>query len=104
MRNIIAGLLAVYMLALVFMPCNDSCDAKQHSTIITIQAAQEHHDQANDFCSPLCSCSCCSLLVTTVHSFRLKTTFQIKAKTYALLNHSIYSIFLNNCWQPPRLV
>ena len=46
-RQIIAALLAAYMLSLVLMPCNDTCDSEQYQTPPTIQSAQEHHELAS---------------------------------------------------------
>ncbi|MBK6840085.1 MAG: hypothetical protein IPG90_18880 [Bacteroidetes bacterium] len=39
-------------MALLIMPCHDSCDADDHSITVTIETAQDHHESESDFCSP----------------------------------------------------
>ncbi len=57
MKNI-SGILAIYILALAIMPCNDIHALDQNaSNTFEITDNEHHHDM--DFCSPFCSCDCC---------------------------------------------
>jgi uncharacterized protein DUF6660 len=102
-RKMIAGLLAIYLLILFFMPCNEICASGQHQEPITFQSAQDHHQKDNDICSPFCHCSCCSTLVTIVHQSELKIFIQTGIKEFSLLMQSFVSTFADDCWQPPRI-
>ncbi|MBK5285430.1 MAG: hypothetical protein JJE25_08490 [Bacteroidia bacterium] len=102
-RKIIAGLLAVHMLTLVLMPCNDSCDSQQHQTATIVQGAQEHHEQDNDICSPFCTCSCCSSLITLAYQTELKTFVPVAANAFSGFDKFFNSVFSADCWQPPRI-
>jgi len=90
-------------LALVILPCNDTCGMDEHSTPLTISQAQDYHDADNDICSPLCACSCCSSHVIIPSSLVLITPgFFVKRdfSEYTVIQdmRPQYSI-----WQPPRL-
>jgi len=95
--------MSVYLLALVVLPCNDTCGDQEHVTPLTISQAQDHHDAEKDVCSPLCACSCCSSQVIIPSSLVLITpTLPLKRdfSEYTVI-HDMgpqYSI-----WQPPRL-
>jgi len=102
-RKIIAGLLAIYMLALVFMPCKDSCDSEQHHAITTIQSAQEHHEAENDICSPFCTCNCCSTSVVVSSAVAITTFFPPADKDFPVYNAPFFSSITADHWQPPKL-
>jgi len=64
MKNI-AHILAIYILALAIMPCNDIHASVQNtSNTFEITDVEHHHDI--DFCSPFCFCDCCNVLAEPV--------------------------------------
>ena len=102
-RKIIAGLLALYMLALIFMPCRDTCDSQKLPSIITIQSAQEHHEAEDDICSPFCSCNCCASYVVIANIASLHTYFHSADKDFPIYKSVFYSSISADHWQPPKL-
>ena len=102
-KRIIAGLLAIYMLALVFMPCKDICDSQQHNTIATFQSAQEHHEAENDLCSPFCTCNCCASFVVIANAVAISTFLPFVYKHFPFYETPFYSLITAEYWQPPRL-
>jgi hypothetical protein len=102
-RKLIAGLMAAYMLTLVVLPCNDTCLSDQQQVSLTYQAAQDHHEHGNDFCSPLCTCSCCSTLITVVHECEFEIFVPLSESGFAFCKQSFFSSYSFDCWQPPRL-
>ncbi|MEP7171688.1 MAG: DUF6660 family protein [Bacteroidota bacterium] len=95
-------ILACYTFALSIAPCNDIHEG-QTNVPMTIQAAQEHHQEDNDICSPFCLCSCCQgfVVISTIKNIQVVPSFS--KGDYALYNEQVHSSFAANHWQPPRL-
>jgi len=102
-RKTLAGLLAIYMLALVVMPCMDTCDSQHHNTITTIQSAQEHHEAENDICSPFCSCNCCASFIVISSVVSITTFFPPTDKDFPIYDAPFYSSISADHWQPPKI-
>jgi hypothetical protein len=102
-KKITAGLLAIYMLTLVFMPCKDTCDSQQHHVITTIESAQEHHEAENDICSPFCTCNCCASFVVIANVVAITTFFPSIDKGFSIYDTPFYSSIIADHWQPPKL-
>ena len=102
-KKILAGLLAFYMLALIFMPCNDTCDSKVHHGITTIQSAQEHHEAENDICSPFCTCNCCATSVVISTAVAITTFFPSADKDFLVYDTPFFTSITADHWQPPKL-
>ena len=63
----ISRILAIYILALAIMPCNDIhaiVQTNSNELVITQVNAEHNHDF--DFCSPFCSCDCCHTIAEPV--------------------------------------
>ena len=58
-RPMVSVVMASYMFILTLFPCND-VHPGQLSAPLTIEQAQDHHQEDADICSPFCICSCCS--------------------------------------------
>ena len=62
----------LYLFALSCIPCNDGAHEHGQGNVETqteiSTTTDEHgcppHEHCKDFCSPLCSCNCCSAIVT----------------------------------------
>ncbi len=102
MKNI-AGLLALYILALSFVPCDDIL-----ATTINIASdnyfseQHEEHSHDSDMCSPFCSCDCCQIgaeQITLSTSFVLENISTDLLITPVLINGKelLYSF-----WKPPK--
>ena len=102
MKNI-AGLLALYILALSFVPCDDIL-----ATTINIASdnyfseQHEEHSHDSDMCSPFCSCDCCQIgaeQITLSTSFVSENTSTDLLITPVLINGKelLYSF-----WKPPK--
>lgn len=101
--QVIATLLAVIFMALTFMPCADGCDNDSHQTELTVNAAQEHHEEHNDVCSPLCSCSCCSTQITVTYFSSLTFITHEVFQTFPVFKQPFISSFFYSIWQPPKI-
>jgi len=102
-KNYIAGLLAVYMLALLSMPCNDNWNSQQHETPTTFEAAQDHHQEENDLCSPFCFCACCATSITIVAFPNLSIVPQLSIEKFSVFTPSFVSEVNASIWQPPKI-
>lgn len=96
-------LFAFYCICLTALPCRDACDSHKHNTPITIEQANNHHQQEHDQCSPFCYCACCSsvAIVTQYVNFCFKESFSAGVNLTAPddnLPDRCYAI-----WQPPKL-
>jgi len=102
-KNYIARLLVVYILALLFMPCSDNCGTKQHQTSSTYGAAQDHHQEENDQCSPFCFCTCCATSITIVAFPNLNIVLQQTIEKSSTLTPTFVSEVNSSIWQPPKI-
>ena len=102
LKNYIAALLSVYMITLILLPCNDTCNSHDQITPTTIQAAQDHHQADNDFCSPFCFCSCCATAMTAIHFPVFNTIPSVSVKDFTTFHQSFLSMEDSSIWQPPK--
>ncbi len=103
MKNI-AGLLALYILVLSFVPCDDIL-----ATTINIasdnyfsEQHEEGHSHDSDMCSPFCSCDCCQ---TEAHQITLSTSFVLENISTDLLITPVLindKELLHRFWNPPK--
>lgn len=100
----IARILALYMLVLSCLPCNDSTECSNNSDTSIVAGAQ-HSDHSNhpENCTPFCSCACCGIHIT-----QLSEAIFIAAPHQLITQHSLYKpayipATYYNIWQPPRL-
>ncbi|MBC3787760.1 DUF6660 family protein [Spirosoma utsteinense] len=107
MKAIVHLLLSMYMLLLSVLPCTDS-HARPNERTTTIAADTHRHpadSAANDLCSPLCSCSCCGMVLDTpapVFSFTYGQFQHCEASRFGLIVPRFPSPLLPT-WQPPQL-
>ena len=102
-RQIIATILAMTFMAMTLIPCADGCDNDSHQKELTIQAAQEHHEQHKDVCSPLCSCSCCSTQITVIHFPSIAFVSPEVSQRFSVFKQPFVSSFYASIWQPPKI-
>lgn len=93
----------MYLLALVVLPCNDTCIDSDHITPLTVSQAQDHHDADEDVCSPLCACSCCSSQVIIPSALVLISPDLPGKKDFSEYQVTQHLCLQYSIWQPPRL-
>ena len=104
MKKILSYLLIVYILTLTLMPCLDKevhSGAGIHEMINPGQPANDDDDH-KDCCSPLCTCSCCSLSIETAKIFLVTLDFQQQKTLVFFYNPQIVSHYLFSIWEPPK--
>lgn len=102
-KQIISAFLAITFLVMTFMPCADACENNAHKIELSIQSPQDHHDEHNNACSPLCSCSCCSIQVIEVHFPVLFFLTPTVIQTFSVKKQPFFSSFFSAIWQPPKI-
>lgn len=62
----IGFILAIYILALNFAPCEDNHESIDSATasIELMDSEGDHEHSDSDLCSPFCQCNCCQIYVT----------------------------------------
>ena len=105
--KVLTFILAIYILVLSAMPCGDMhnvCNASNAKT--ELSQNHDHQQDKDDYCSPFCTCSCCSASIVALDfkPFQLKkpAEFSITQKL-TIRNFSFVSNFYGNIWQPPKI-
>lgn len=100
-------LMAVYILVLTAVPCNNinnKCNNKNSKTELTLNI--DHPQDKDDCCTPFWTCDCCitSLLAIDfpVFSFKKPLVFDISQKII-IRNFFFISDYFGSIWQPPQL-
>jgi len=83
-------------------PCNDVHEG-QVCVPMTVQAAQEHHQEDNDVCSPFCLCSCCQGFVVISTIKHIESVPSFSKEDFTNVNEKVHSSFSANHWQPPKI-
>ena len=100
-----AFILNLLTLVMILVPCRD------HKTVHAanagaqqIYAAIPHEGQADDDCSPLCTCSCCSSVLPLIHTPLVEGLCPtLSAKKFSLYIAPDYGGERSIVWQPPRI-
>ncbi len=105
--KVLTFILAFYILVLSAMPCGDmhnDCNGSNAKT--ELSQNHDHQKDKDDYCSPFCTCSCCSASIVALDfkPFQLKkpAEFSITQKL-TIRNFSFVSNFYGNIWQPPKI-
>jgi hypothetical protein len=102
-------ILAFYVAVLSCFPCQDVPAREPHDIGRDAGAAHDdsqHKDQAGDFCSPFCICSCCASvsMPPMVFGFVLPSPLPDSPEKSFEYKTSFNQTSANLIWQPPRLV
>jgi len=101
MKNI-AHILAIYILTLSVMPCNDvhSLAIESSNTEMELQSHEEDHEHHMDFCSPFCACDCCQTVAETTSQVQTQIESFVfnDAKTPCFHNEKES---ISSFWRPP---
>ncbi|PXY39464.1 hypothetical protein DMB65_17595 [Flavobacterium cheongpyeongense] len=101
-------LLAVYLISLSLLPCNDidDCTDFAKTELHKNHSRNKKTETQNDLCAPFCSCACCG-----VHGFQFQyqiykeeknLSFATKEQTVFYVYNNYKTIYLG-IWQPPKL-
>lgn len=102
-------ILALYILMLSLLPCGDTVKILEDITTIEKLALEEdHHQHSNncndDPCSPICGCSCCSIVMDfptkTGIGLVIPPTPSLQLPNSFNSDLGILSTFF--IWQPPK--
>lgn len=91
-------------MVLACLPCLDHDSvftADKFHVINDILFTEGHYH--NDFCSPLCVCSCCSTVVEVINnSTDIKMPIDDQNIQYSY-SKDFFSLFYSAIWQPPKI-
>lgn len=100
-------LFAIYLLCLAFFPCTDNEFNEITQTSHSFSVTHQVPDAVDDSCSPLCLCNCCGISITLL---KIKSKEEIHppivfTSLIVLWNEEYLDLdYLDEIWQPPRLV
>jgi hypothetical protein len=94
----------MYFLGLNVLPCSDVAESQQVVEHTELSQDLEHEDH-EDFCSPFCQCSCCSISVITyvMNSIDLESNPTIEILTVSFYKNPQYDVYQGSLLQPPQL-
>ncbi|WP_425474801.1 DUF6660 family protein [Niabella insulamsoli] len=97
-----ALILSVWLIVIALLPCGDHEDTRMQPSV---SAQSTNHQQAHhtEHCTPLCSCSCCSISFShhaLLPELGMAVLAQSKQHTYYAC--SFYEKTANAIWQPPK--
>lgn len=109
--NFLKLLLTIYFIVLSVVPCNDvhaqSPNNSTDSYSVLLNSEDNHSKDQGDICSPLCSCNCCQMTVTSFKVEPLmplpkKATEYFSKKIHFQKNDFAYLVY-DQIWQPPKI-
>jgi hypothetical protein len=98
-------LLAVMVLALSCIPCNDNelaLDNNKAKAEISKSNQQKEHNNS-DSCSPFCICNCCTGFTNISANYRVTIPVMLMIKKVAAHLPAATSNIALPVWQPPQL-
>lgn len=106
-------ILSFYIFALSLLPCGDACGGvvKLWDDWLGVEhiAHDDHEQHSNtcndDPCSPLCGCSCCSIVMDYPMEIAINLVIPPKPSLFLPDNYIGFISLLStyDIWQPPRL-
>jgi len=96
---------AFYFILLAATPCNESKDYhnQKKSEFSQTSHGHENEGEADDDCTPLCACSCCSALFLVTHESTCENLVAEINTVYTVHQASPKAGALIPIWQPPKL-
>ena len=98
----IAFILAITLMALYCIPCQDD-DRFVKAGDIKTEQHKSHQPEHKDLCSPFCSCACCS--VSSINTVAAFTTIPAPTTSIVFSDRDLGAILKMAIpvWQPPQL-
>ncbi|KQT18171.1 hypothetical protein ASG31_05410 [Chryseobacterium sp. Leaf404] len=109
--NFLKLLLTIYFIVLSVVPCNDVHaqfpESSKETYSVLLNSEDSHSKDQGDICSPLCSCNCCQITVTSFKAEPLIPLFKNRAeyfskKIHFQKNDFAYLVY-DQIWQPPKI-
>ena len=97
--HFITKLLALYFVALLFLPCGDA-DA---GTASNNNFNQHQNGEPEDECPPLCFCVCCTTVADATEPIIITQPPHFSRNTWSIYNLQQTKSILIAIWQPPKL-
>lgn len=96
---------ALYFILLAITPCSESKDYNNKSKSEFAHASHGHEDEGDvdDDCTPLCTCSCCTILFVVTHESTCESLVAEINTVYTVHQSSPKSGAIIPIWQPPKL-
>jgi len=100
-----AFILNLLVLKMIFAPCRDHQVLSRGSSVTqAFHAAAQQQGQADDDCSPLCTCSCCGTVSLLFSSPKVGVIVPVPpVKKYPAYKALFYFVERSSVWQPPRI-
>lgn len=108
--KLLTYLMSIYIIILSVIPCNDRIAVSNVYDMAQTEVTThtKHNTSHSDFCSPLCSCSCCQITIASMKFTRLvKTPKIIEAnisKKIQFKENTIKNQLYADIWQPPKII
>jgi len=100
-----AFILSLLVLILNCIPCRDHAAFNRGTSNGQVVVAASHEgSQADDGCSPFCTCSCCASISMLYSSPQVGMFLpRSSEKKFPAYNAPFYSVERSSIWQPPKI-
>ncbi|MFC0318723.1 MULTISPECIES: DUF6660 family protein [Olivibacter] len=101
----IATILLFYFSTLFTVPCSDITNECEERRTTSFQT-HSHNQDSDDYCSPFCQCTCCSISINSFYSGFPDLTSPLKffsRKKVLSGNLIFFSNYRGSIWQPPKI-
>ena len=97
--HILSGILSVYLLGIMLLPCDDvhTHDYHEHATV----EIEQGHEANVDACSPFCFCDCCQLIIQQAPVAHFSHFDNIVDAPIIPTQKSVLSV-PGSLWRPPK--
>lgn len=107
MKVVVTYLLALYVVLLSCIPCQDdiALSLDRAPERISLHAADDNHQEVVDLCSPFCICACCaSVTIASAVSALPETSIgQLPSQVTFTYLRPVYTGDPAGIWQPPKI-
>ena len=99
----LATILALFILSLSALPCDDVSYNNQQSETISEIVNLDNHSHS-DMCSPFCMCACCGQTFSSSFTYySLALHVPVSVEKFPIYNASFVSEVYLSIWQPPKI-
>lgn len=89
-------------MTLCFVPCGDK---HEYVTVEHTDDQSQESQEKHEYCSPLCTCACCSMLFQQAAIIQLDFQIFSWEREFIVSHHtSLFARELEAVWQPPRFI
>jgi hypothetical protein len=101
--KILSTIFALIIAVQVCIPCSDgdACQSPGGGSVVSV-SNHEHSPLEEDFCSPFCICSCCSVKMSQPAPFHFDAFLPDYSDVNFPFIHTSVPSVLQPIWQPPK--